>query len=501
MVATAETSDDRRSSLLFVVVAGSIFTSIMLGVRSTFGLFLEPVVDTLQTDRGAFAFAIAVQNLLWGATQPLAGAIADRYGSMRVLTAGAVGYMASLFLMATAESSGMMLLSIGFLVGISTGAASFAVILAAVGRLVPPTRRSMALGVVTAMGSVGQFVLIPTAQQLLEVGTWQRAIVILGLIVLGATLVTPPFRGRAIDQLARAGVGRSGPGSTAAGATDDADGDPDRTLRSELRRAAHHRPFVLLNMAFFVCGFHVTFISTHLPAYVSDLGIAAAAGATALALIGLFNIAGSLTAGALGGRYSKTRLLSIIYGSRAVVIAVYVLLPASATTTIVFGATFGLLWLSTVPLTSGIVTGQFGTLHSGALFGIVFFSHQVGAFIGVWMGGELFDATGSYRVVWFIALALGIAAAIIHLFIDERPAPEPPLPATGGLGVAPASAASVVIVAGFAAASLSATLSSTPRHDASGARAGTAAASSAPISDDAGSHSSTVTFFCPLLAG
>ena len=476
-----------------VVVAGSIFTSIMLGVRSTFGLFLEPVVHTLQTDRGAFAFAIAVQNLLWGATQPLAGAVADRFGSARVLAVGAVGYMASLFLMATAESSGMLLLSIGFLVGISTGAASFAVVLAAVGRLVAPSRRSMALGIVTAMGSVGQFVLIPTAQRLLEARSWQQAIVVLGLVVLGATIVTPPFRGRAVDQIARA--------STAGGGTDlagsDAEADPERTLRSELRRAAHHRPYVLLNMAFFVCGFHVTFIGTHLPAYVSDLGLGAGTGATALALIGLFNIVGSLTAGALGGRYSKTRLLSIIYASRALVIAVYVLMPASATTTLLFGATFGLLWLSTVPLTSGIVAGHFGTLHSGALFGIVFFSHQLGAFTGVWLGGELFDATGSYRVVWFIALALGVVAALIHLLIDERPAPEAPLPASGGFGIAPAGAASIVVVAGLSAVSIAGAVAETSA-DATGPVA--AATAGHPEGDDGEPAAPHPTLFCPLLA-
>lgn len=474
MVTTARPTDDRRTSLLIVVVAGSVFTSIMLGVRSTFGLFLEPVVETLQTDRGTYAFAIAVQNLLWGATQPLAGAIADRFGSARVLAVGAVGYMASLFLMATAETSGMLLLSVGFLVGISTGAASFAVILAAVGRLVPPERRSMALGIVTAMGSVGQFLLIPIAQRLLESRSWQQAIVILGLVVIGATLVTPPFRGRAVDQLARADTG-------AAGAEPESSADPDRTLRSELRRAANHRPYVLLNMAFFVCGFHVTFIGVHLPAYVSDLGLGASTGATALALIGLFNIVGSLSAGFLGGRHSKSRLLSIIYGSRALVIGIYVLMPATATTTLLFGATFGLLWLSTVPLTSGIVSGQFGTLHSGALFGIVFFSHQLGAFTGVWLGGELFDSTGSYRIVWFIALALGVAASVIHLFIDERPAPEPPLPATSGIGIAPAGAASIVIVAGLTAASF----------------ASATASASGPVEAVTKTHP---TIFCPLLA-
>lgn len=492
MVATARPTLDRRTSVVIVVIAGSVFTSIMLGVRSTFGLFLEPVVDSLQTDRGAFAFAIAVQNLLWGAAQPLAGAFADRFGSARVLAVGAVGYTASLFLMATAESSGMLLLSIGFLVGLSTGAASFAVVLAAVGRLVPADRRSMALGVVTAMGSVGQFVLIPVTRRVLDATTWQRAIVLLGLVVLTAVLFTPPFRGSAVDQLRRAGVG----GLQSADGSSGSEAGSERSLRSELRRAAHHRPYLLLNMAFFVCGFHVTFIGTHLPAYVSDLGLGRGTGAAALALIGLFNIVGSLTAGFLGGRYSKTRLLSIIYASRALVIAIYVLMPATATTTLLFGATFGLLWLSTVPLTSGIVTAQFGTLHSGALFGIVFFSHQLGAFTGVWLGGELFDATGSYRIVWFIALGLGVAAAVIHLLIDERPAPEPPLPAVGGVGIAPAGAASIVLVVGLSAAAFGTAIEETLNDSAERTPNGTLATGEA--GPDPGDPPHTI--FCPLIA-
>lgn len=421
-------------SLALVIVAGSVITSIVIGVRLTFGLYLDPVVDALSTDRGTYALAIAIQNLVWGLSQPFAGAIADRYGTARVLAIGAVGYAASMVLMASADSTGVLLLSAGFLVGLSTGAASFAVVLSAVGRLVPPDRRSMALGIVTAMGSVGQFVLVPFTQRLLASTDWRTTVVVLAGVVVLVAVFAPPFRGRAVDQMS---------------AAEAAEGE--RPLSEELRRAAGHRSYVLLNLAFFVCGFHVTFIGTHLPSYVADLGIAASAAATALALIGLFNIAGSLTAGWLGGHHSKTRLLSIIYAARAVVIAGYVLLPISATTTIVFGALFGLLWLSTVPLTSGIVTQQFGTRHAGALFGIVFLSHQLGAFIGVWLGGELSDATGSYRVVWFLAIALGVMAAILHLFIDEGPAPLLPARADGGIGLAPVGAAALVAVVGAAA--------------------------------------------------
>ena len=427
MSATVD-SRPRQRSLALVLVAGSIITSVVLGVRVTFGLYLEPVIEALGTDRGTFALAIAIQNLLWGFSQPVAGAIADRFGATRVLITGAIGYTLSMLLMATANSTGLLILSAGFLVGISIGAASFAVVLSAVGRLAPPERRSMALGIVTAMGSVGQFVLVPTAQRLLEAVGWRQTVVIMALIVLAVVICAPSFRGRASDHSA-----------AAAKATSDGP-EEARPLGQELRRAANHRPFLLLNLAFFVCGFHVTFIGTHLPAYVADVGLAPAVAATALSLIGLFNIAGSLTAGVLGGRYSKTKLLAVIYAGRAVIITVYVLVPVSATTTVAFGAAFGLLWLSTVPLTSGIVTAHFGTQHSGSLFGIVFLAHQLGAFTGVWLGGELSDATGSYRVVWFLAIALGVIAAAIHLLIDEGPAPLDPIQAQLPIGLAPAGA-------------------------------------------------------------
>ncbi|MEM8923186.1 MAG: MFS transporter, partial [Actinomycetota bacterium] len=264
------------------------------------------------------------------------------------------------------------------------------------------------------------------------------------------------------------------------------------TLREDLRRAAAHRPYLLLNLAFFVCGFHVTFIATHLPSYVSDLGISERAGATALSLIGLFNIVGSLTAGALGGRYSKTKLLSLIYGLRAVFIAVYLLVPASAASTIVFGATFGLLWLSTVPLTGGIVTAQFGPRNSGALFGVVFLSHQLGAFVGVWLGGELADATGSYQVVWLIAMALGVMAAVVHLLIDEGPAPAPPAPAGGSVRLAPGGAvAALLLVVGVGALTTTTTAEMAGAVQASG-DVGRA------VESDQGVDG---TLFCPLHPG
>ncbi|MEM8926470.1 MAG: MFS transporter, partial [Actinomycetota bacterium] len=253
-------TEGRRHSAAAIIVAGSLITSIMLGARSTFGIYLSPVVDALDTDRGTFALAIAIQNLIWGLTQPFFGAVADRYGSARVLMAGAVGYAASLLLMASADSTGLLILSTGFLVGVSTGAASFAVVLSAVGRLVAPERRSLALGIVTAMGSVGQFVLVPIAQELVAAYGWRQTVSYLAVIVLVVLAITRPLRGNADAQLAR----------TAAAAATDGGPPPTPepegyTLREDLRRAAAHRPYLLLNLAFFVCGFHVTFIATHLP--------------------------------------------------------------------------------------------------------------------------------------------------------------------------------------------------------------------------------------------
>ncbi|MEM9132795.1 MAG: MFS transporter [Actinomycetota bacterium] len=477
----------RARSAFLLVAAGSIITSIMLGARSTFGLYLEPITDALSTDRGTFALAIAIQNLVWGLTQPLFGAIADRFGTARVLGVGAVGYTASMLLLGSAESTGLLVVSAGFLIGVATGAASFAVVLSAVGRLVAPERRSLALGVVTAMGSVGQFVLVPVAGGLLDAYGWRTTVGVIGSLALLVILCAGPLRGNSPQQLAAMAAGRS-----AEDPASEAETGAGYPLADDLRRASRHTPYLLLNMAFFVCGFHVTFIGVHLPAYVTDLGLEsrvtlfgleAGVAAFALSLIGLFNIFGSLTAGALGSRYSRTRLLAGIYGLRAVVISLFLLLPISTATTLAFGAGIGLLWLSTVPLTGAIVSSQFGPQNSGTLFGIVFLSHQLGAFIGVWSGGELFDATGSYRLVWLLAIALGVMAAVVHLLIDEGPAPAPPAAAGGGLPrLAPTGAAVLLVVVGLWALTL---------------RPAPAEAAASAAADGGGAGTPTV-LFCPL---
>lgn len=415
-----------------MIAGASVLASIALGVRATFGLYLDPISDMLGSGRGTFALTVAIQQIVWGLGQPVAGAVADRYGTGRVLAGGVGLFAIALLLMGQSTNALAIHATGGFLFGLAISAASFSVVLAAVGRAAAPERRSMALGIVSALGSVGQFVLVPVAQWLIDSVGWRDTVLVMGLIGLSMFAVIPPLRGTARDQQ-----------------TETTTDEPARTLAEELRKARSSRSFLLLNLGFFVCGFHVTSIATHLPSYVTDLGLSSSLGATALALIGLFNIAGSLAAGVLGGRFSKTTILAIIYALRAIVITGFVLMPASGTATIVFAILMGMLWLATVPLTSGIVAQQFGTLHAGALFGIVFLSHQVGAFIGAWGGGLLVDRFDSYQPVWWMSVALGIVAMVAHLTLDDGPVPDPP-PSAGAaarLPIAPAAGAAVLFVA------------------------------------------------------
>ena len=419
-----------------VILFGGLLTAVSLGVRSTFGVFLDPVVESvLDGAQGPWGVAIAVQSIMWGISQPVAGALSDRFGGAVTFAGGLVLYACSLLLMASADSAFMIILAGGVLTGVAIGAASFAVVLSAVGRMVSPERRPMALGLVSAIGSLGQFALVPVARVLIDRWSWEQTFVVFAVGVAVAIAVTPALRGSARRFF-----------------PEPAAGGDERTLREEFSRAARARPYLLLNAAFFVCGFHVTFIGTYLPRYGEDLGHAGAA-TTALALVGLFNVFGSLAAGALGGRYSKTRLLAGIYGARAVVIAVYITLPSSPAGTLVFGAAIGVLWLSTVPLTSAMVTEMFGTTHSGALFGIVFFAHQLGAFAGALGGGWAHDRFGNYDLVWWVAVALGVAALLIHLAIPDGPLPDPPPAAAGGIGLIPAGGmAAAMLVVGVGAA-------------------------------------------------
>ncbi|MDX6751734.1 MFS transporter [Geminicoccaceae bacterium 1502E] len=381
-----------------VILAGCLIALVSFGARSGFGLFLGPMSEANAWGREVFAVAIGIQNLLWGVGQMITGAIADRFGATRVLVVGALVYCAGLLLMAVAASPLVLHLSAGVLVGIGGAGASFAIVMAAVARMVPEERRSWALGVIVASSSLGMFLFAPMTQGLILAYGWSTALVVVACLVLLVVPLALPYAGQPAS-------------ASAAG----------QSIGQAIREAAGHRSYWYLVTGFFVCGYHVAFIQTHLPAYITDSFVAPWVAGWAIALVGLFNVVGSYASGVLGGRYSKKNLLSLIYVLRALVIALYVLLPVTATTTLVFAAAMGLLWLSTVPLTSGLVAVMFGPRYMAMLFGVVFFSHQLGAFLGVWLGGRLYDVTGSYDVVWWIGVALGLLAALIHLPITERP--------------------------------------------------------------------------------
>ncbi|MCP4327869.1 MAG: MFS transporter [Alphaproteobacteria bacterium] len=382
-----------------VIAAGCLLTVLVFGIRASFGVFLDPMTAEFGWGREVFALSMAVQNLLWGLGQPIAGAIADRYGSARVLSAGLALYGLGLFLMADASTPAMLHVSAGFLIGIGMSAASFSVVLAAFGRLVPEERRSWAFGVGTAAGSLGQFLMVPLGQAFISAYGWSTALVLLGFGIIAMIAVTPVLSSRA--------------GNVA--------GERRLSINEALRESLGHRSYVYLTTGFFVCGFQVSFLTFHFPAFIIDAGLDPALGAWAIAIVGLFNVVGSYCAGLLGGRLSKRNLLCWIYLLRSLVFAVFILVPISDVSVMVFAATMGLLWLSTVPLTSGLVAQMFGIGNMAMLFGIVFFGHQVGSFVGVWFGGYIFDATGSYDIMWWLCVATGIAAALIHWPIDERP--------------------------------------------------------------------------------
>ena len=385
-----------------IIVAGCLIGLVSFGLRSSFGLFTEPLSAVRGFDRETFAFAIAVQNLMWGLGQPVAGAIADRYGSGRVLAGGGVLYVLGTVLMAESTTGAQLALTGGVLLGLGLAGGSFMIVLAAFARLVPEERRSWAMGLATAAGSLGQFLFAPLGQAFIaEYGPITALVMLSGFVAL-------------VPLLALALTGRG----------EDADAEPEVSTRDALRGAMAHPSYLLLTAGFFVCGFHIAFVTTHLPPYLGDLGFSASLAAWSVALIGLFNVIGAYTAGVLGGRMSKRLLLSGIYFSRAIAFLMFVVLPPTTFSVLLFGAALGLLWLSTVPLTSGLVALMFGTRHAGMLFGFVFLSHQVGAFVGVWLGGAIYEATGAYDAMWWFSIALGLAAAVVHLPIHERRAPR-----------------------------------------------------------------------------
>jgi predicted MFS family arabinose efflux permease len=396
MNATSSRHDWRTP--LVVLVASGIVLSLSLGIRHGFGLFLQPMSADLGWGRETFALAMAVQNLVWGATQPFAGMLADRFGTARVVLAGAVLYALGLFAMAHSTVPVMLVLSAGVLIGVGLSGLTFSIFAGILGRKFPPEKRSMALGISAAAGSFGQFAVLPLTQWLLTHLGWYGALLALGSLGL---LMLP---------LAAALVERR---ETVA--------HTFRQSASEaLREALGHRGYMLLTLGFFVCGFQLVFIGVHLPAYLADRGMAPHVAVTALALIGLFNIIGTYTAGLLGNRMPKRYILSFIYFGRAVVIALFVFLPLSPISVYAFAVALGLLWLSTVPPTNSIVAQVFGVRHLAMLAGFTFLSHQIGSFLGAWLGGKLYDTTGSYDLVWYLSIALGVLAGLINLPIDER---------------------------------------------------------------------------------
>jgi MFS family permease len=382
-----------------VIVAGCLIALITFGARTSFGLFTDPLSALRGWDRETFAFAIAVQNLLWGLGQPFGGAVADRFGPARALAVGGAVYALGCVLMAQSTSGETLALTGGVVIGLGLSGGSFTIVIAAFARLVPEDRRSWAMGLATAMGSLGQFVFAPLGQGFISAYGPVTALVLIGLLVALVPVLAIALGG-------------------GEGAADDG---PHESTGTALREALSHPSYLFLTAGFFVCGFHIAFVSTHLPPYLTDLGLGTALAAWALALIGLFNVVGAYTAGILGGRYSRRLLLSGIYASRAAAFVLFVALPATPATVLLFAAAIGLLWLSTVPLTSGLIAVMFGTRHLGLLFGVVFLSHQIGAFVGVWLGGAVYDATGAYDAMWWASIALGFAAALVHLPINERP--------------------------------------------------------------------------------
>ncbi len=382
-----------------VLLCGAMIVTLSMGIRHGFGFWLQPIVTERGWTRETFSFAMAVQNLAWGIAGPAAGMVADRFGAWKVLIAGGLLYALGLLLMAVTSHPLSFTLSAGVLIGIAQSGSTYAVIYGVLGRTVSPEKRSWAFGVAAAAGSFGQFVMIPVETWLISHLGWQGA---LYLLAGAALLIMPLALGVRERRVAGAAAGH-------------------QSIGQALREAFGYRSFQLLMLGYFVCGFQVVFIGVHLPSYLRDHGLGLGVSTGALMLIGLFNIFGTYTAGMLGQRFPKRYLLSAIYGLRAVAIVIFISVPLTPLSVYVFATVIGFLWLSTVPPTNAVVAQIFGAQHLSMLGGFVFFSHQIGSFLGVWLGGRLYDATGSYDVVWWLAVALGVMAMLANLPVREAP--------------------------------------------------------------------------------
>lgn len=383
-----------------VLICGAAIVTLSMGVRHGFGLWLQPITQAQDWTRETFAFAIAIQNLTWGFAGIFSGMLADRFGAFRVIVTCSVLYALGLVGMAYSDTPALFTASAGVLIGIAQAGTTYAVIYGVIGRNVSAEKRSWAMGVAAAAGSFGQFLMVPTEGFLIQTFGWQQALVMLSLaaimvIPLAFGLREPGFAGGAAPKR-------------------------DQTILHAVREAFAYPSFQLLMAGYFVCGFQVVFIGVHMPSYLKDKGLSPEVASMALALIGLFNVFGTYIAGSLGQRLAKRKILSFIYLSRAIAISVFLLAPLTPISVYIFAATMGLLWLSTVPPTNAVVAQIFGVAHLSMLSGFVFFSHQIGSFMGVWLGGYLYDKTGSYDIVWYISIALGVFAALINLPVREN---------------------------------------------------------------------------------
>ena len=388
-------------SLFQVLVCGAAIVTLSMGIRHGFGLWLQPLTQAQGWGRQEFGFAMAVQNLSWGFMGIFAGMVADRFGAFRVIALGAVVYGVGLLGMAWATDPWVFALFTGVIIGTAQAGTTYAVIYGVIGRNVPAERRSWAMGVAAAAGSFGQFLMVPIEGLLITHFGWQEALMILAAATL---LIVPLAWG-----LREPALNASGPVQR------------DQTIAQALKEAFQYPSFQLLMAGYFVCGFQVVFIGVHMPSYLKDHGLPAQVASYALALIGLFNVFGTYIAGTLGQKMAKKKILAFIYAARSVAIVLFLLVPLSPTSVYIFSSVMGLLWLSTVPPTNAAVAQIFGISHLSMLSGFIFFSHQIGSFMGVWLGGYLYDKTGSYDIVWYLAIALGIFAALVNLPVKESP--------------------------------------------------------------------------------
>lgn len=397
-------------SPMTVLWCGALILTLSLGARHAFGLFLQPMSLDNGWGREVFAFAIALQNLCWGIAQPFVGRLADKLGAGLTMTGGGILYVLGIVLMSQANSPGALALSGGILIGIGLSGTTFPVVFGAVSRVMPPERRSMAMGVSMALGSIGQFAFLPMGLGFINAFGWETALILLSVFVSLIVPLAYPLLRQSASKDARTSQSPASLNNPA---------ELSLGMWGSMAYALRNKSFLMLSMGYFVCGFQLIFITIHLPSFLLDQGIAPRAGSNALALIGLFNILGSYLAGYLGGRFRKPMVLSSIYGLRGLLIFAFIMTPISEWTVYLFAAGMGVLWLSTVPLTTGTVGAMFGVQSLSMLSGLVFLFHQVGAFIGGWMGGILFDATGSYMVVWWISIALSVIATLVNLPLKE----------------------------------------------------------------------------------